>query len=104
MAENSNIEWTTHTFNPWIGCQKVGPGCDHCYAEAWDARGLPALVPTNRLTPPKADAPDYREWHAVHRAPPGPDRWKFRSRTFQGVAEACADQWGTAAREQEQSA
>lgn len=40
MAENSNIEWTHHTFNPWIGCQKVGPGCDHCYAEAWDARGL----------------------------------------------------------------
>lgn len=40
MAENSGIEWTKHTFNPWIGCQKVGPGCDHCYAEAWDARGL----------------------------------------------------------------
>ena len=40
MAENSKIEWTHHTFNPWIGCQKVGPGCDHCYAEAWDARGL----------------------------------------------------------------
>lgn len=34
MAENSKIEWTDHTFNPWIGCQKVGPGCDHCYAEA----------------------------------------------------------------------
>jgi len=33
MGENSKIEWTTHTFNPWIGCQKVGPGCDHCYAE-----------------------------------------------------------------------
>lgn len=40
MAENSKIEWTTHTFNPWIGCQKVGPGCDHCYAETWDARGM----------------------------------------------------------------
>ena len=40
MAENSNIEWTHHTFNPWIGCTKVGPGCDHCYAESWDARGL----------------------------------------------------------------
>lgn len=40
MAENSKIEWTHHTFNPWIGCQKVGPGCDHCYAETWDARGL----------------------------------------------------------------
>ena len=34
MAENSNIEWCDHTFNPWIGCTKVGPGCDHCYAES----------------------------------------------------------------------
>lgn len=40
MAENSAISWTDHTFNPWIRCMKVGPGCDHCYAEAWDARGL----------------------------------------------------------------
>lgn len=38
MAENSGIAWTTHTFNPWIGCTKVGPGCDHCYAEAWNHR------------------------------------------------------------------
>jgi protein gp37 len=39
MAEHSKIEWTHHTFNPWIGCQKVSPGCDHCYAEAkWDKR------------------------------------------------------------------
>jgi protein gp37 len=34
MAENTKIEWATHTFNGWIGCTKVGPGCDHCYAEA----------------------------------------------------------------------
>lgn len=33
MAENSKIEWTDHTFNPWIGCQNVSAGCDHCYAE-----------------------------------------------------------------------
>lgn len=33
MAENSKIEWTTHTWNPWIGCAKVSPACDHCYAE-----------------------------------------------------------------------
>lgn len=33
MAKDSNIEWTDHTFNPWMGCQKVSPGCDHCYAE-----------------------------------------------------------------------
>lgn len=38
MAENSNIEWTDHTFNPWIGCQKVSAACDNCYAEAWDNR------------------------------------------------------------------
>lgn len=38
MAENSGISWTDHTFNPWVGCTKVGPGCDHCYAEAWNTR------------------------------------------------------------------
>lgn len=32
--QNSKIEWTTHTFNPWWGCTKVSPACDHCYAEA----------------------------------------------------------------------
>lgn len=34
MAENSKIEWTDHTWNPWVGCTKVGPACDGCYAEA----------------------------------------------------------------------
>lgn len=38
MAENSGIAWTNHTLNPWIGCTKVGKGCDHCYAEAMDGR------------------------------------------------------------------
>lgn len=33
MAENSKIEWCHHTMNFWIGCTKVGPPCDHCYAE-----------------------------------------------------------------------
>ena len=33
MGENSGIQWTTHTFNPWEGCQRVSPGCQHCYAE-----------------------------------------------------------------------
>lgn len=32
MAEDSNIEWTDHTFNPWIGCTKVSPGCANCLA------------------------------------------------------------------------
>ncbi len=34
MGEGTKIEWTDHTFNPWIGCTAVSPGCDHCYAEA----------------------------------------------------------------------
>lgn len=33
MSANSKIEWTDHTFNPWIGCTKISPACDHCYAE-----------------------------------------------------------------------
>lgn len=34
MGQNSAIEWTEHTFNPWWGCVRVSPGCQNCYAEA----------------------------------------------------------------------
>lgn len=43
MAENSKIEWTNHTFNPWRGCTKVSPGCEHCYAETQSKRN-PAVL------------------------------------------------------------
>lgn len=33
MGANSTIEWCDHTFNPWVGCQKVSPACDGCFAE-----------------------------------------------------------------------
>lgn len=33
MGENSRVEWCHHTFNGWIGCEKVSDGCTHCYAE-----------------------------------------------------------------------
>lgn len=33
MSVITKIEWTDHTFNPWIGCTKVSPGCANCYAE-----------------------------------------------------------------------
>ena len=33
MSERTEIAWCDSTFNPWIGCTKVGPGCDNCYAE-----------------------------------------------------------------------
>jgi protein gp37 len=45
MAEVTKIEWSDSSWNPWIGCQHVSPGCDHCYAEAqngfrkWTAGG-----------------------------------------------------------------
>ena len=34
MALTTEIAWTDSTFNPVIGCTKISPGCDHCYAEA----------------------------------------------------------------------
>jgi hypothetical protein len=48
-------------------------------------KGLPKLQPTNIV--------DGREAR-IHKMPPGPDRWKNRSRTFQGIADAMAEQWG----------
>jgi protein gp37 len=38
VSETTSIEWCDSTFNPWTGCTKVSPGCDHCYAEAWAKR------------------------------------------------------------------
>lgn len=34
MAETTNISWAHSTFNPWVGCTQISPGCDHCYAKA----------------------------------------------------------------------
>lgn len=48
-------------------------------------KGLPHLVPTNIVTGREP---------RVHRMPPGPDRWKERSRTYEGIAQAMAEQWG----------
>ena len=38
MGDTTGIAWTDYTLNHWIGCTKVGPGCDGCYAEARDQR------------------------------------------------------------------
>ena len=38
MAESSKIEWTDSTLNPVTGCDKISPGCDHCYAERFSER------------------------------------------------------------------
>ena len=36
--EDTGIEWADHTFNPWMGCTRVSPACDHCYAAVWGKR------------------------------------------------------------------
>lgn len=49
-------------------------------------KNLPKLQPTNIVEGREA---------RIHKMPPGPDRWKERSRTYQGIAEAMAQQWGS---------
>ena len=71
--KDTKIEWATHTFNPWEGCQKAGPGCDNCYAENRNARfaGGTAInwgpgAPRRRTSPKNWKKP--LTWNANHQA------------------------------------
>jgi site-specific DNA-cytosine methylase len=57
-------------------------------------KSLPPLAHTNALATPEKGSREWKEWNKVHRAPPGAERWKERSRTYDGIAEAMAEQWG----------
>lgn len=57
--------------------------------------GLPPLRPTEQVPVPAKGTDEFKVWNKVHRMPPGPDRWKERSRTYIGIASAMAKQWGT---------
>ncbi len=57
-------------------------------------KGLPALVPSQVIAPDKVKYPGNGYDPKVHHCPPGPDRWKLRSVTPQGIAVAMAHQWG----------
>lgn len=57
-------------------------------------RGLPLLVPTHDLRAEMLARPK-REAQRLHHLPPSKDRWRERSRTFQGIADAMAQQWGS---------
>ena len=48
-------------------------------------KNLPKLTPTNIVEGREA---------RIHKMPPGPDRWKERSKSFEGIAQAMAEQWG----------
>ena len=65
MATNTRIEWTEATWNPTVGCTKVSPGCQNCYAEkmaqrlkamgtAGYARGFELALLPGRLNAPKS--------------------------------------------------
>lgn len=81
---SSRLAPPTQTIQPWqYGHGEVKRTC------LW-LKGLPPLTPTNEVEGREA---------RVHRMPPSDDRWKERSRMFEGVAEAMAEQWGAAIRE-----
>ncbi len=63
-------------------------------ATGYELTGLPDLLATNKLNTPKAGSDEHKKWSWIHRASPGPNRWKIRSTTPQGIADAMADQWG----------
>jgi len=56
-------------------------------------KNLPPLRPTHNVYLEMMKLPK-RERERVHYLPPSPDRWKERSRTFEGIAKAMAEQWG----------
>jgi len=56
-------------------------------------KNLPLLVPTNEVKEEMMKLPK-RERERLHYLPPSEERWKLRSKTFQGIAEAMAEQWG----------
>ncbi|MGS1033168.1 phage Gp37/Gp68 family protein [Burkholderia glumae] len=69
MSENSKIEWTDHTFNPWVGCTKVSPGCDNCYAEAMMDTRLRRVTWGAGQLRSRTSAANWREpvrWNAQH--------------------------------------
>ena len=64
MGANTKIEWAHHTFNPWLGCTKVSPACDHCYAEGWAKRaGHPDLWAGNRRRTSEANWRQPIKWN-----------------------------------------
>ena len=63
-------------------------------ATGFELIGLPDLVATNKLDPPKSGTDEHKAWSMIHRMSPGPERAKLRSKTFPGIAKAMPQQWG----------
>ena len=67
-------------------------------------KNLPPLIPTHIEGDIFAPPPPREREQRLHKLPPSPDRWKLRSLTFQGIANAMADQWGGLLKEKKQIA
>lgn len=66
-------------------------------ATGFELIGLPPLIEGKnslRNAVPKSGTIEHKEWSAIHRMSPGPERAKLRSKTFPGIAKAMAEQWG----------
>lgn len=88
ITQTLGYELPTHFVQPWWFGDKAFK------ATGFTLKGLPLLVkPVTALTPPKPGTDEHKAWSFIHRASPGPNRWKDRSRTFPGVANAIAKQW-----------
>jgi protein gp37 len=104
MAENTKIEWATHTFNPWMGCTKVSPACKNCYAERdfdlrlgqvqWGPNGTRVLTGSENWAKPLKWNRDVQKEYEVAQAQwvadccvstksyPEPELNQFRKRVF----------------------
>jgi protein gp37 len=66
VVANSKIEWTDHTFSPWLGCEKISPACTNCYAESWAKRtGHPELWQGQRRRTSVANWRNPIKWNAA---------------------------------------
>jgi protein gp37 len=86
MADDSIIAWTTHTFNPLMGCMKVSDGCKHCYAETLITNRMKLNVwGPPATTPRKVTGPGiWAKPHVWNRA-----AGKAREETFVFCASLC---------------
>lgn len=91
MAENTGIQWATHTFNPWWGCMRVSPGCEKCYAETLsNRRGLPVWGPPKN-TERKAMSEGY--WREPLKWQRRAEQTGFRPRVFPSMCDPFEDHW-----------
>jgi hypothetical protein len=88
-AISSRIRKPDQIIQPWMF------GHPESKATCLWLKGLPPLVPTNVLPLPKSGRWENQTASGQNKLGPSPDRWKLRSKTYPGIADAMAEQWGS---------